>query len=409
MSSTLQNNKDKFSVQIQEKLRNLEVQPDPQLWLNISNRLNYKSSRKLWIFYTSAASFLLLISFFLFHNTVDEKLVTLVTENTPPVENINTSMSQTKDILEEHKAASFPQNHKFISKNSSSKPNAIESTKSEPLAEVESLKKEQTTSQQFNEAVSLDHNESKPQVKVQAESSNTKQVFELPKSNDNEFKAKTAEKPSWGLKMSASSGAMALNTSIQSAPRMKLISNPALINDIQTYVPGTDEFAKRHYALPLSYNALIEKSITNKISVESGVSFTSLVTVFSEYKWGDIDASLRLYYIGLPLQFNYQIAKFDKSSIGLTAGVLMEKGLQSVYTQNVYYTGSTYFTRVKESIDGYQFSAKLGGDYSFELLPDFDFYFSPSLQYFPDNNQPMSIRREMPLQLNLQLGVKYNI
>ncbi len=433
--SDLNVNRNNFDSLIQDKLRKHEIQPSPDTWTSIEHKLQRKSSARIWFIYSSVASFLLLLSVWFFN----------------PMPNLDPALSNLQDLKLQN-SRSTVLNNSTLSENtlSDSEHDALEMSvieKTDPKDESIDLKLLADTVRQIievdveseNQFSSAQPNHTRAEKVVQdtvvekkirisdrknstlatssiskekkpAVGGTFKQSQNLESANVDEKSLLKHPKPrNWGVKAGASTGSMALNTIKQAPPRMMMISNAALLDNIITYIPTQDEFAKRHYAIPISLNVLLSKGLTDRISIETGLSFTSLQTDFSEYKWGNMNASLQLFYMGVPFRLNFLLAKIQHFNIGLSTGMKIEKGLQSVYTQNLYLSGSSHFTQVKESIDGTQLSAQLGADFSYGLSKSFDLYFSPHFEYYPDNNQPLSIRTEMPLQLSLQLGVKYKI
>jgi hypothetical protein len=60
-------------------------------------------------------------------------------------------------------------------------------------------------------------------------------------------------------------------------------------------------------------------------------------------------------------------------------------------------------------VDGVQFSAAAGIGLQFRLVGGLNLYFDPSLRYYFDCGQPTSIRTQMPLLMNLEAGLRFDI
>lgn len=422
--SNLKANKNKFDNLIQAKISNHETQPSVDSWIAIEKRLNKKSNKRIWWLYSTAASVLLLVSIWFFNpNQSAFDTVLLENETSNPNSNFQAEQNPLNVISIDH-LDDLNQTQVDFNKNSKSKKsllttNASISNTGQLSTELSQTKFENSEflDDSLQTHTNLLDNIVEKQKLVTAEKLHKSKIVnnltELHALEDptptNDLDVKKKLKKSWGLRLGAGTGTMALNTAQQVPPLMRMINNTALLNDVWTYIPTPDEFVKRHYSMPVALNLLVSKRFTDKISLESGLTFSSLRTDFSEYKWGNMNATMQLYYIGFPFRINLLMAEIDHLKLGLSTGLKFEKGLQSVYTQNLYFNGSSHFTQVKETIPGQQFSAMLGADFSYGISRYFDLYFAPTMEYYPNNNQPLSIRTEMPLQISLQLGLKYKI
>jgi hypothetical protein len=62
-----------------------------------------------------------------------------------------------------------------------------------------------------------------------------------------------------------------------------------------------------------------------------------------------------------------------------------------------------------EKVKGLQWSAKAGIGVEYWFIPHMGIYFDPSLVYFFDNKQPLSIRTQQPLQASFEVGLRFKI
>ena len=65
--------------------------------------------------------------------------------------------------------------------------------------------------------------------------------------------------------------------------------------------------------------------------------------------------------------------------------------------------------RVGQQTGGVQLSAAAGFSVDFKIGKVVGIYFDPSLQYFFDCEQPVSIRTQQPLQMGFDLGLRFNL
>ena len=62
-----------------------------------------------------------------------------------------------------------------------------------------------------------------------------------------------------------------------------------------------------------------------------------------------------------------------------------------------------------EKVGGLQWSARIGLGAEYWMAPRLGLYFDPSLVYFFDNGQPLSIRTQQPLQARFEIGLRFKL
>lgn len=191
--------------------------------------------------------------------------------------------------------------------------------------------------------------------------------------------------------------------------RDMLYLSESLSNDvIYSYIPKPEEFKNRKYTMPIATGVQVSGTLNEEFALSAGISYTQLMTYFSEYTYGNYDASLKLHYLGLPVDLHYRMKDQGKWNYGFLAGVMVEKGLQSDYLQHQDFISSLYTTRIKQKIEGLQWSAHLGFELNYRIEKHWLIYMSARMSYFMDNAQPFSIRSEEPLQPTLHAGLRYS-
>lgn len=413
MKNDFQNSKDEFSDLIHQKLIAHKVEPDASDWMDISKRLSSKSNRKLWILYASAASLIFAFSLFFFNSPeISKELVAKVEkkqQHIPSDSILQTQMISTaaedkeelvetvntQDVIKEAPAQTPRKKLQYIQKDSISQTQLI-STATEDKEELVETGNAQNEIKEVAQA--------QKDVILQNELVETSEDWVKPTKNSN-----------WVLQAgAASSGVLASNNEAYFSDAMldanpSFVEDKSLISSTASYIAQPSDFNSRTYDLPLSFAMMAYKSIGKSASVGAGLQFTMLNTKFEDYKWGSMTANLKLYYLGLPLRLNVNLFKINSFNLDFTTGLTVEKGLQSVYTQRLDAFSAEYFTQVKESIAGYQISSMAGAEFNYPVSNHFNLYLSPVIMYYFNNNQPLSIRTEMPMQLSLQMGLKYKL
>lgn len=167
------------------------------------------------------------------------------------------------------------------------------------------------------------------------------------------------------------------------------------------------DYSEIYHLPPVSVSVLLELPINKKWSVESGLTYTYLVSKFS--KKNDIEYLGRLYqhYLGIPMNLKMNLLQGDLWRVYALGGGTIEKGITSLYKQEIRYANGTVLHFDKRAdIDGVQLSAHLATGFDYRINPNIRIFGEPYLIYYFDNNQPMSSRTENPLTLGINAGVR---
>lgn len=168
------------------------------------------------------------------------------------------------------------------------------------------------------------------------------------------------------------------------------------------------------YGLPFSVGASMKIDIIRNFGISIGVNYTLLTSRFKgEYKEYDSDgvqteqiqSDIRNYqhYIGIPVNFYYDIIKKKHLNFYAVAGAELSKGIS-----NEYRVLSAKITH-KEKISGVQWAVNVGLGIEYMIDKNFGFYLDPSLRYYFKGNQPMSIRTRQPFQAGFELGMRVRL
>jgi hypothetical protein len=174
-----------------------------------------------------------------------------------------------------------------------------------------------------------------------------------------------------------------------------------------TNILNPNDFSEKNFMAPLSFGLIVRKSLTQSLSVESGLVYTYLLSTFSLSSFANYDASLKLHYLGIPVNLVARIWKVGNWELYASGGVMVEKGLQSVYVQNQRTDYQTITTIAKTSIDGMQWSLNTGLGATYKIQRNVGIYFEPKFSYFFDNNQPVSVRTEQAVVVGLTAGLRF--
>jgi hypothetical protein len=168
------------------------------------------------------------------------------------------------------------------------------------------------------------------------------------------------------------------------------------VSDIEPY--STNKF----YA-PLTFGLQVAFPLTDRLFIATGVNYSYLVSQYDIlYKKVMYEGAYnQLHYVGVPLSLSYHFVQTPH--LGVYAAVT---GAAEKCVAQRYVFGSNVLS---EKVTGLQWSAKAGIGIEYWFIPHMGIYFDPSLIYFFDNKQPLSIRTQQPLQANFEVGLRFKI
>ena len=165
------------------------------------------------------------------------------------------------------------------------------------------------------------------------------------------------------------------------------------------------------YDIPLSFGAGVKVQLSHKWAIGTGVKYSMLSRkFFGKYtKVNDLgvvenstssDIRNTQHYIGIPVNAYYDIVHSQNVNLYVYAGGTAEKCITDRY--DILGTSMVH----KEKVQGVQLSANAGIGVGFRLGRHLGIYIDPSLRYYFDCNQPVSIRTAQPLMLGFEVGLR---
>jgi hypothetical protein len=183
-----------------------------------------------------------------------------------------------------------------------------------------------------------------------------------------------------------------------------------------SYIPGTSmdhqsgivPYSKPKFSLPLSLGLNLQIPFAERFSVGTGVRYTYLQSSFQALidNSSQVIVDQRLHYLGIPLSVYFDFVRQNRFSSYITAGALMEKGLQNHTQIRDILDGTSV---VSEGIKGLQWSVNLGVGVQYMFTDMLGIYLDPALVYFFNCDQPFSIRTTQPLQFELEIGLRFKL
>lgn len=222
----------------------------------------------------------------------------------------------------------------------------------------------------------------------------------------------------WTLSTSATTGMGSSSVTNSTATYVEAVGpddviwadNPQL--GIGIFNQGKSVKTEYKHRLPVRVGLNVAYRLTDRLSVESGVSYTRLS---SDMKDGTKDnyssGSQKLDYIGVPLNVKYRAFGYRRLSVYASAGLLTEKCVSGKTTHEYVISGEKKKHEAEDvAAKPWQLSVNAALGAQFDVLRNVGVYVEPGVSYYFDDRSPLStIYKEKPLNFNLNLGVRYTI
>lgn len=275
-----------------------------------------------------------------------------------------------------------------------------------------------TTPQPLNISTSQPHNPSTPQHHTTSTSHHPSTSLLAYTPADRQASHRTAPSQRWTLSTSAMTGMGASSVTNSTATYVEAVGpddvmwadNPLL--GIGIFNQGKSVKTEYKHRLPVRVGLNVAYRLTDRLSVESGVSYTRLS---SDMKDGTKDnyssGSQKLDYIGVPLNVKYRAFGYRRLSVYASAGLLTEKCVSGKTTHEYVISGEKKKHEAEDvATKPWQLSVNAALGAQFDVLRNVGVYVEPGVSYYFDDRSPLStIYKEKPLNFNLNMGVRYTI
>jgi hypothetical protein len=162
----------------------------------------------------------------------------------------------------------------------------------------------------------------------------------------------------------------------------------------------------KKYKTPITFSFSVRKKLNNRWALESGLTYTYLESSeLRTYTNGEhFSDTYEANSVGIPLKVSYSIYNIGNLAIYASGGGMVEK---SVYARKTSTENNT-----KEKIDIPELQWSVGGNVGlgYKVVRKLHLFVEPGINYYFDNKSEIpTIRKDMPLNFNLQLGLRLDI
>ena len=382
------------SDKIREKLYDVEIPVDADIWSGIESGLRRRRIRRIFLYASSAAA-ILVAALFIFTANPQEPHISSMVAQLPAVQQTNEKTS----------TAPVPQSYGTIDAQPASAPSAkatiqMKATPATTISDETAVSQKQPdaakTAEVQETAARKSNAAGEPSGKQQEK--NTQTLFNLNGTED--YVAGISEKKK-GYAVKISSGVIPGSSASVSGGIIKA-SSAGAGSISQSYT--VEQISDTKYSLPLNFGVQFQFPVGENMALGVGINYTMLKSKYDcLINKKKFNIKQTLHYIGIPVNIYGLIAERNNFRFYLNAGAALEKGIRAVYDLKSY----DQTEHNSSSIDGVQFSlnAGMGAEYMFGNT--LGLYLEPNIVYYLDSDVPQSIRTDQPLQVKAELGFRF--
>lgn len=172
--------------------------------------------------------------------------------------------------------------------------------------------------------------------------------------------------------------------------------NQLVFEDGMPYLRETAAISEIKHKQPVGFGLSVRKQLSGGFSVESGVAYTLLSSEGQAVDHPSRKIEQKWHYIGIPLRGNWDFVNSERFTLYLTVGGMIEKCVYGKVGSN------------KQTIKPLQFSLTGGIGSQLNITNRIGIYIEPGMSYFFDDGSDVeTIRKETPLNFNLQGGIRF--
>lgn len=172
---------------------------------------------------------------------------------------------------------------------------------------------------------------------------------------------------------------------------------------------GIDVTEKTRHHMPLVIGLSLNKSLSSRWSIETGLRYTFLRSDFlSESQQIHKETIQRIHYIGVPLKLNYRIFTYKGLSLYGQGGGAMDIPVYSTQSISEFFpeSGSTKKDLLHINAPA-QWSIEGGLGIQYHFTPSFSIYAEPSfIYYFNAGSDIKTIHKDKPFDFSIPVGLR---
>ena len=162
---------------------------------------------------------------------------------------------------------------------------------------------------------------------------------------------------------------------------------------------------EKKHRIPLVVGVSLRWALNEKWALESGLTYTMLSTDLS---LGNQSGEQKLHYVGIPLKVSREVWSDKRWHVYAMAGGAVEKCVYGSLKMNDKWNMSDVNQRLE--VDELQWSIQASVGAQYRLAERVGVYVEPGVAYyFDDGSKIETIRKDKPLNFNLQVGLRFTL
>ena len=187
-------------------------------------------------------------------------------------------------------------------------------------------------------------------------------------------------------------------------------SNPSL--DMLVFNKGQEVHTEINHNLPIRTGISVSYAITDRLTVESGLTYTYLSSDIKESSNNHCySGKQELHYVGIPANIKYRICSWKAIDLYASGGFLAEKCISGKLNKEYSLDNNNLqSTSERLTVKQLQWSANASAGVQCNLTDAVGLYAEPGISYYFDNGSSVrTIYSDKPLNFNLNLGLRFTL
>lgn len=178
---------------------------------------------------------------------------------------------------------------------------------------------------------------------------------------------------------------------------------------LENAIQSPQTTVKHH--VPITVGLTVAWHFHKDWALETGVNYTLLSSDIRSGAKSYVEETQKLHYIGIPVKLHRTIWENNWLSVYASAGGVMEKCVSGkLETVTVTNGGNRTSENTSLNVDPLQWSVTAAAGAQVNFTSRLGLYLEPGVAYyFDDHSGVETIRKEHPLNFNLQLGLRFNV
>jgi hypothetical protein len=247
-----------------------------------------------------------------------------------------------------------------------------------------------------------------PAVKTETGQRKPVRTLTLPEEKHADWTTSVIKKKKKSVSLALELGSGVASSSVSVPGRSRAYRSESLVSlptgAAQVLTPN--HFRNKDYLPPFTAGLSAQMSLSEDVAVKSGMMYTSLMTRLSGSNAGDYRAEVNLHYLGIPADLVWSFFKQSKWELYVSGGGMLEKGIRTEFKQYQNWDDVEMNTSANTDVDGVQWSLNGTLGIGYMLQKNIALFFDPKVSYYFENDQPYSIRKELPVLVSLNTGLR---